>query len=68
MTQRLWLALVVPILIAECIAQFVFHNQAWTSVLALLNLAVIAVRWALGPQAAEECAADCPKCAEDESA
>lgn len=66
MTRSLFLALVLPLLVAECVAQFVLHDQAWTTVFALLCFAVIAVRWALGPQAgeAEECPADCPKCAE----
>ncbi|MGV9242180.1 hypothetical protein [Streptomyces sp. NPDC003710] len=67
MTRPLFLALVLPILVAECVAQFVLHDQEWTTVLALLGLAVVAVRWALGPQADDEqCPADCPKCAESE--
>jgi hypothetical protein len=65
MTRALFLALVLPLLVAECVAQFVLHDQAWTNVFALLAFAVIAVRWALGPRAGEEqCPADCPKCAE----
>ncbi|MFF7895979.1 hypothetical protein ACFZDI_29510 [Streptomyces sp. NPDC007907] len=66
MTRTLFLALVLPLLAAECVAQFVLHDQAWTNVFALLGLGVIAVRWALGPQVGEEerCPPDCPKCAE----
>ncbi|WP_030682086.1 hypothetical protein [Streptomyces cellulosae] len=66
MTRPLFLALVLPLLVAECVAQFVLHDQEWTTVFALLAFAVIAVRWALGPQAADEqeCPPDCPKCAE----
>ncbi|MFD4377693.1 hypothetical protein ACFWPY_39875 [Streptomyces sp. NPDC058527] len=69
MTRHLFLALVLPLLAAECIAQFVLHDQELTTLSALLALAVIAIRWALGPQTAEEraCPADCPKCAESES-
>ncbi|QER88612.1 hypothetical protein [Streptomyces tendae] len=66
MSRALFLALVVPLLVAECVAQFVLDDQAWTTVFALLAFAVIAVRWAVGPRAgeAEECPPDCPKCAE----
>lgn len=65
MSRTLFLALALPLLVAECVAQFVLHDQAWTTVFALLCFAVIAVRWALGPQAGEEqCPPDCPKCAE----
>ncbi|MEU4487364.1 hypothetical protein AB0H94_21210 [Streptomyces purpurascens] len=66
MSRTLFLALLLPLLAAECVAQFVLHDQAWTNAFALLGLGVIAVRWALGPQAGEEeqCPADCPKCAE----
>lgn len=69
MTRTLFLALTLPLLAAECVAQFVWHDQAWTTVFALLIFAVIAVRWALGPQTAEksECPADCPKCTESQS-
>lgn len=63
MTRALFLALVLPLLVAECVAQFVLHDQAWTTVFALLVFAVIAVRWALGSRATE-CPADCPECAE----
>ena len=54
----------------QCVAQFVLHDQELTTLTALLALAVIAIRWALGPQTADEadeCPADCPKCAESES-
>jgi hypothetical protein len=66
MSRTVFFVLVLPLLVAECVAQFVLHDQAWTTVFALLAFAVIAVRWALGPQAgeAEQCPADCPKCAE----
>lgn len=67
MSRTLFLALFLPLLAAECVAQWALHSQAWTNVFALLALGVIAVRWALGPQTAdeaEECPADCPKCAE----
>ncbi|MFF9168284.1 MULTISPECIES: hypothetical protein [unclassified Streptomyces] len=65
MSPILFRALVLPLLAAECVAQFVLHDQAWTTVCALLALAVIAIRWALGPQTDDErCEPDCPKCAE----
>jgi hypothetical protein len=50
-SRFLFYALALPLLAAECVAQFVWHDQAWTTVFALLTLAVIAIRWALGPQA-----------------
>ncbi|PAN01018.1 hypothetical protein CJI59_13935 [Streptomyces sp. Alain-F2R5] len=65
MSRALFLALILPVLVAECVAQFVLHDQQWTNVFALLGLAVIAVRWALGSSLDErECPPDCPKCAE----
>lgn len=66
MNRTLFLVLVLPLLAVECIAQFVLHDQQLTTVSALLGIGVIAVRWALGPQTAEEsdCPVDCPKCAE----
>ena len=65
MSRALFLALFLPLLAAECIAQFALHDQQWTTVFALLGLAVIAVRWALGSHPDErECLPDCPKCAE----
>ncbi|WP_432169711.1 hypothetical protein [Streptomyces sp. 1222.5] len=68
MSRTLFLALVLPILAAECVAQFALHDQTWTTVCALLGLAVVAIRWACGPRTADEqCAADCPKCAESRS-
>lgn len=68
MSRTLFLALVLPLLAAECVAQFALHDQAWTTVFALLALAAAAIRWALGPQTADEraCPADCPKCRESE--
>lgn len=69
MSQPVFLALVLPLLVAECIAQFVLHDQELTALAALAALAVIAIRWALGPRTAEdaECHPDCPKCAESMS-
>ncbi|WP_329240538.1 hypothetical protein [Streptomyces canus] len=66
MSRTLLHALALPLLAAECIAQFVLHDQAWTTVFALLVFAVIAIHWALAPRAADEqeCLPDCPKCAE----
>lgn len=65
MTRRLFLALAFPLLVAECVAQFVLHDQAWTTFFALLCFAVIAVRWATNPRTSDQqCPADCPKCAE----
>ncbi|MEV5353267.1 hypothetical protein [Streptomyces sp. NPDC052693] len=67
MSRTLFLSLFLPLLAAECVAKWALHSQAWTIVFAVLGLAVIAVRWALGPQTAgeaEECPPGCPKCAE----
>jgi hypothetical protein len=66
MSRALFLALFLPLLAAECVAAYVLHDQQWTTVLALLGLAVVAVRLALGPQTADEraCPPDCVKCAE----
>ncbi|MFF8879620.1 hypothetical protein [Streptomyces flaveolus] len=65
MSRALFLVLVLPLLVAECVSQFVAHSQQWTNVFALLGLAVIAVRWALGSRPDErKCPPDCPKCAE----
>ncbi|WP_225642673.1 hypothetical protein [Streptomyces werraensis] len=67
MKRSLFLALFLPLLAAECVAQFVLHSQTWTNFFAVLALGVIGVRYLLGPQSAElECMPDCPKCAEDE--
>jgi hypothetical protein len=65
MSRALFLVLVLPLLAVECVAQFVLHDQQLTTLAALLALAVVAIRWALGPQTADEseCPADCPKCA-----
>jgi hypothetical protein len=69
MSRALFLVLVLPLLAAECVAQFVLHDQELTTLAALLALAVVAVRWALGPQTADEreCLPNCPKCAESRS-
>lgn len=64
MSRVLFLVLVLPLLAVECVAQFLLHDQQLTTLAALLALAVVAIRWALGPQTDAECAADCPKCAE----
>lgn len=65
MSRALLYALILPLLAAECWAQFVAHDQRWTTVLALLGLGVLAVRHALRPQTDdEECLPDCPKCRE----
>ena len=50
MSRPVFLCLVLPLLVAECIAQFVLHDQELTNLTAVLALGVIAVRWALGPQ------------------
>ncbi|MFD7334371.1 hypothetical protein [Streptomyces sp. NPDC059872] len=58
-------ALILPLFAAECWAQFVAHDQRWTTLFALLAGAVLAVRYALGPHTDdEECLPDCPKCRE----
>jgi hypothetical protein len=67
MSRAVSYALALPLLGAEIYAQFVMGDQAWTTVFALLTLAVIAVRWATLPRPVDECPADCPKCAESES-
>lgn len=65
MSRALFRALILPLLAAACVAQFVLHNQQWATVLALLGLAVVAVRWALGSRPDERaCPPDCTKCAE----
>lgn len=69
MSRALMYALVLPLLAAEAWAQFVAHDQRWTTVFAVLALGVIAVRYLLGPQEADEtesCLPDCPKCRESE--
>jgi hypothetical protein len=67
MSRGLTYALVLPLLAAEIYAQFVLHDQQWTTFFALLALAVVAVRWATLPrQADDECPTDCPKCRESE--
>ncbi|WP_149552912.1 hypothetical protein [Streptomyces marokkonensis] len=65
MSRALFFALVLPLLVAECVAQFVLHDGRLVTLFALLAFAVIAVRWATLPrEAVEECHPDCPKCAE----
>jgi hypothetical protein len=66
MNRTLTLVLVLPLLVAETWAQFVAHDQAWTTVFAVLALGVLAVRYLLGPQTDSEadCPPDCRKCAE----
>jgi hypothetical protein len=64
MSRRLFYARALPLLGAEIYAQFVMGDQQWTTVFALLILAVVAVRWATLPRSVDECPADCPKCAE----
>lgn len=65
MSRAVFLALALLLLAAECLAAFVWHDQAWVNVFALLGLGVIVVRWAIGPQGDDErCSPDCPKCAE----
>ncbi|MFD6740732.1 hypothetical protein ACWHA6_38015 [Streptomyces anthocyanicus] len=65
MSRPLFLALALTLLVAECIAQFALHDQQWATVFALLGLAAVAVRWALGSRPDERaCPPDCPKCAE----
>lgn len=66
MSRSLMYALVLPLLVAECWAQFVAHDQQWTTVFAVLALGVLAVRRILGPTETD-CPPDCPKCAESES-
>jgi hypothetical protein len=48
MRRKLMFALVLPLLLAECVAQFVFDDQAWTTVFAVLSIGVLVVRWILG--------------------
>ncbi|MGQ4469338.1 hypothetical protein ACN6K6_000640 [Streptomyces violaceoruber] len=65
MSRALFLALALSLLTAGCVAQFVLHDQQWTTVFALLGLAVVAVRWALGSRRDERaCPPGCVKCAE----
>ncbi|WP_121710123.1 hypothetical protein [Streptomyces sp. E5N91] len=65
MSRALFLALILPLLVAECIAQFALHDQQWTTFIALLGLAAVAVRWALGSRPDERaCPPGCTKCAE----
>ncbi|MBE4740458.1 hypothetical protein [Streptomyces caniscabiei] len=65
MSRALMYALVLPLFAAEVFAQFVAHDQQWTTVFAVLALGVLAVRYLLGPQTDDEtCPPDCPKCRE----
>jgi hypothetical protein len=67
MGRPLFYALVVPLLIVECVAQFMTHDQEMVAVAALATLAVVAVRWAALSREVRECAEDCPKCVESQS-
>jgi hypothetical protein len=68
MSRALMYVLVLPLLAAEVWAQFVAHDQQFVLLFAVLGLGVLAVRWVLGPTAAEtECLPNCPKCRESES-
>jgi hypothetical protein len=60
----LFYAQALPLLAAECVAQFVWHDQQLTTLFALLGLAVAAVGWATLPRQYDDCPPDCPKCAE----
>lgn len=66
MSRALTYALALPLLAAECLAQFVAHDPRWTAVFAVLTLGVVAVRLVLGPDGTG-CLPDCPECAESES-
>ncbi|MCC8341103.1 hypothetical protein LMJ38_35010 [Streptomyces sp. R1] len=68
MTRHLLLVLALLLLVAECVAQFVAHDQTFTVLFALVGIAAMVVRWAISPQAStEDCPADCPKCRESAS-
>jgi hypothetical protein len=69
MNRALMYGLALPLLAAEIYAQFVARDQRWATACCLLLLAVVAVRWAVGPQteAEAECPPNCVKCAESES-
>lgn len=70
MSRVLMYVLVLPLFAAEIWAQFVAHDQRWTTVFAVLALGVLAVRYLLGPQESDEsepCPPDCLKCRESES-
>ena len=58
MSRRLMYAIVLPLLAAESWAQFVAHDQRWTTVFAVLALGVLAVRYLLGPQTDDEAEGD----------
>ncbi|MGV9578095.1 hypothetical protein ACWDRZ_15750 [Streptomyces sp. NPDC003509] len=61
---RVFRLICVPLITAECVAQFVLHRQDVATVLAAVLLAVIVTRWALD-RTYEICPADCAKWAED---
>lgn len=69
MSRALMYALVLPLLAAEVWAQFVARDQRLVVLFAGLGLSVLAVRWAMGPQTADEaeCPPNCVKCRESES-
>ncbi|MGW0412995.1 hypothetical protein ACWDZX_17095 [Streptomyces collinus] len=58
MSRRLFLALALPLLAVEVVAQFFLRDRQLTDLFAVLALGVIAVRWVLGPQAADETESD----------
>lgn len=64
MRAKLLLALAITLLIAECVAKLL-GSQTWAIALFGATAAVVAIRWALGPQTEDECPADCRKCADD---
>ncbi|MFD3622576.1 hypothetical protein ACFWWT_47105 [Streptomyces sp. NPDC058676] len=70
MSKRLMYALVLPLLAVELWATFVAPDRRVATVAAVLALGVLAVRYLLGPQTADEaeaCPADCQKCRESAS-
>lgn len=68
MIRHLLLALALLLLVAECVAQFVAHDQTFTTLFALAGIAAVVVRWAISPQpSTEACEDDCPKCHESAS-
>ncbi|WP_158102432.1 hypothetical protein [Streptomyces africanus] len=43
MSRALFRALALPMIVAECVAQFVLHDQQWTVLFAVLILGVCTV-------------------------
>ena len=63
MNRDLLYALALLLLAAEMWAQFVAHDQQWTTAFAILTAGVLAVRYLLGePADGQTCPPDCPKC------